>query len=84
MNVNDIPSRGFLRRSSLGESQRDSDRSADFPVRSNPRRFYGAEQFCNAGSFHVAADWKVRAPISPDFQIAFIPRFCFDKRDYSA
>src|SRR5260221_1910364 len=38
------------------------ERSADFPVRSNPGTLYGSGKFCNPPFFHAAADWKVRAP----------------------
>src|SRR6266446_1991510 len=38
-------------------------RSADLPACSNSGKFHSSAKSCNPHFFHVAADWKVRAPL---------------------
>src|SRR5438034_11768904 len=38
--------------------------TSDFPVHSKPGTFCGSEKLGNHPFFHVAADWKVRAPFT--------------------
>src|SRR5205814_4221572 len=39
--------------------------SADFPVRSNSRIFHDLRSSKARLYFHISADWKVRAPLTP-------------------
>ena len=50
----------------------------DFPVRSNFGTLNGSEEFRNARFFHIAADWKVRAPfLTPPRDCRVLRKTCW-------